>query len=102
MNYKVIEEGSYFQNQNDWGNGWGFFVELDQPTFVNPIKFKNPKKYSHSYPIAQTMETIREDDYEDWHYNDDEQKKKKDYAIASQIYSGFAICAVALYICLNL
>ena len=95
-----LEEGNYFQNQNDWGNGWGFFVELDQPTFANPIKFKNPKKYSHSYPIAQTMETIREDIYEDSPYDADQ--KKKDNAITSQIYSGFAICAVAIYICLNL
>jgi hypothetical protein len=100
MNYTVIEEGNYFQNQNDWGNGWGFFVELEEHP-INPIKFKYPKKYYHS-PIPQTMETIREDDYADWQYNDDEQKKKKEYAVTSQIYSGFAICAVALYICLSI
>ena len=46
------------------------------------------------------METIREDIYEDSPYDADQ--KKKDNAITSQIYSGFAICAVAIYICLNL
>lgn len=91
-----LEEGNYYQN--DWGNGWGFFVELDEQN-INPIKFKYPKKYYHP-PIPQTMETIREEECEDWYYNDDEQKKK-DKLITSQIYSGFAICALALYICLS-
>ena len=91
-----LEEGNYFKNQNDWGNGWGFFVELDQPTFANPIKFKNPKKYSHSYPIAQTMETIREDIYEDSPYDADQKKGQCNYI--SNIFWFRYLCCSNIYL----
>ena len=92
-------------NQTEIGNGWGFFVELDlqQHHQGYRVPFKKPNKYL-SFPVAQEMETIREETridimreniYRD--YNDD--FKKKDKAITSQIYSGVAICALAAYIC---
>jgi hypothetical protein len=111
MNYTIVEEGNYYhKNQNDKENDWGFFVELDDPIYLNPIKFKYPKKYFH-FSIPQTLATIKEDMYEDLcclenGKNDDEKddikKKAREYAITSQIYSGIAICILALYICLNL
>ena len=99
-----LEEGNYFNHsQNDWGNGWGLFVELDIQQQGYRIPFKKPNKYIN-YPIPQEMETIREETHIDImreniyrDYNDD--FKKKDKAITSQIYSGVAICALAAYIC---
>lgn len=111
MNYTIVEEGNnYHSNQNDIENDWGFFVELDNPVYLNPIKFKYPKKYFH-FPIPKTLATIKEDLYEGLYFlengkDDDEkydnEKKAREYVITSQIYSGIAICSLALYICLNL
>lgn len=107
MNYTIVEEGNYFhQNHNDieneQGNEWGFFVVLDEPVYLNPIKFKYPKKYFH-FSIPQTLTTIREDLYEDscCLENEKDDQKKKEKAIIMQIYSGLTICALALYICLS-
>jgi hypothetical protein len=90
-------------NQTEIGNGWGFFVELDVQQQFYRVPFKKPNKYL-CFPIAQEMETIREETHIDImrenrynDYNDDNKKKEK--AITSQIYSGVAICALAAYIC---
>ena len=111
MNYTIVEEGNYFHpNKNDIENDWGFFVELDDPVYLNPVKFKYPKKYFH-FSIPQTLATIKEDLYEDLcclenekdnDRKEDDEKKTREYVIKSQIYSGFAICALALYICLSI
>ena len=63
MNYTIVEEGNYFhQNHNDSisdktsdktsdkGNEWGFFVILDEPVYLNPIKFNKSQKYSYCIP----------------------------------------------------
>jgi len=100
----MLDEYIKNRHQTEIGNGWGFFVELDlQQQQGYRIPFKKPNKYI-SYPIPQEMETIREETHIDImreniyrDYNDD--FKKKDKAITSQIYSGVAICALAAYIC---
>jgi len=102
MKYCVIEEENYIHYADTYlGNDWGFFVELDVQSQKQCVPFKKPRKYLH-IPIPQGMETIKEEtqlDFmkEELYNNNDDKKKEK--TIISQIYSGFAICALAAYIC---
>ena len=97
----IIEEE--MNNHIEFGNGWGLFVELDvQPQKRTKIPFKNPRKF-YNVSIPQGMETINEetviDIYNEDKYGDYSYDEKKENAIEKQIYSGFAICALAAYIC---
>jgi len=102
MKYTVIEENNipYIH----LGNDWGFFVELDVPPQKQCVPFRKPRKYMN-IPIPQGMETIKEEtrlecfNEEYYNNNNNYSYKKKEHTGLSQLYSGCAICALAVYIC---